>query len=171
MNKKNCEFCGEEIHVNSRRCPFCAGVQKKMPSVNDGLNALIPDRPDNQLQEINSEKLDRQSESNEKKKQKYELDIRYTGPGINNYGERQTDVALSNRFKVFLSVFSSMIPGVGQIIGIISAIIFLSNEQDEDRKSFGKALLTASLVTFVVWCMCYMLVVAALIGSQVVNNS
>jgi hypothetical protein len=56
---------------------------------------------------------------------------------------------LSNNMKVFLTVVST-IPWIGQLIGIISAIVFMNSEYDADRKSFGLALLIASISLFVI---------------------
>lgn len=165
MGNKKCEFCGEEIHINSRRCPFCAGIQKEIPSENEDLNASAPD---NEVRGISLEKQEEQFENLEEKK---ESAIRYTGPSVNNYENVQAEPMLSNGLKVILSVISSVIPGVGQIIGIISAIIFISNEQDLDRKSFGKALLTSSLVMFGVWSMWIIFLFIVAISSQGLNNS
>lgn len=168
MGKKNCEFCSEEIHINSRRCPFCAGIQKEIPSENEDLNAPAPDQPDNEVREIRLEKKDEQFENHEEKNQeevKKESPIWYTDPNAANYEARQTEPMISNGLKVFLSVVSSVIPGVGQIIGIISAIIFMSNEQDSDSKSFGKSLLIASLIMFGVWSMWIIIIFTIAISS------
>lgn len=60
---------------------------------------------------------------------------------------------LSNGFKVFITMVS-VIPLIGQLVGIIMAIIYMNNEGDTDKKSFGKALLIGTLVIFLVLCIC-----------------
>lgn len=66
------------------------------------------------------------------------------------YRENSQEVnRLGNGMKVFLTVIST-IPWIGQLIGIISAIVFMNSEYDTDRKSFGLALLIASVVLFVI---------------------
>ncbi len=68
---------------------------------------------------------------------------------------------LSNGMKVFLTVICTIIPGIGQLAGIITAIVFMNSEDDSDRKSFGVALLVASLIMFVFACIgCFILVIA-----------
>ena len=66
--------------------------------------------------------------------------------------------ALSNGMKVFITAICSIIPGIGQLAGIIISIVFLNAEEDEDRKSFGAALLIASLIVFFVTCVFYFLI-------------
>lgn len=69
---------------------------------------------------------------------------------------------LSNGMKVFLTVLFTILPGIGQLAGIITAIVFMNNEGDSDRKSFGVALLVSSLVMFVLACIgCFLLVIFA----------
>jgi hypothetical protein len=57
---------------------------------------------------------------------------------------------LSNKTKVFLTAISSFVPWLGQLIGIIAAIVYMNSEDDEDRRSFGRALLASSLIVFLI---------------------
>jgi len=59
------------------------------------------------------------------------------------------DNKLSNWTKVILAAIVPGLPGLGAVIGIVIGVIFMSNE-DEDRKSYGKALLIISLVFLVI---------------------
>jgi len=69
---------------------------------------------------------------------------------------------LSNGMKVLLTVIFTIIPGFGQLAGIITAIIFMNSEDDEDKKSFGVAILVASLIMFVLACIgCFIAILAA----------
>ncbi len=63
----------------------------------------------------------------------------------NDTGEKP----LGNGMKVFLTALSTF-PWIGQLIGIIAAIVFMNSEYDADRKSFGVALMVSSLTFFVV---------------------
>lgn len=70
------------------------------------------------------------------------------------YGLRNDDAdteckPLSNGTKVFLTSISTVL-WIGQLVGIIAAIIYMNSEYDADRKSFGVALMVASLIFFVV---------------------
>lgn len=60
--------------------------------------------------------------------------------------------ALSNGLKVFLTILFTVIPGIGQLAGIITGIVFMSADGDRDRKSFGVALLVACLILFLLSC-------------------
>jgi len=57
---------------------------------------------------------------------------------------------VSNWTKVILSALAVIIPGIGQIIGIIIGLVFVSNDIDADKRSFGAALLTVSVVAFII---------------------
>ena len=57
---------------------------------------------------------------------------------------------MSNWTKVILSALAVIIPGIGQIIGIIVGLVFVSNDVNADRRSYGAALLTVSVVTFII---------------------
>lgn len=52
--------------------------------------------------------------------------------------------------KVFMVTLSNLVPGIGQLFGVISSIVFMNTEGDTDRKSFGTALLVSSVISFVV---------------------
>lgn len=76
-------------------------------------------------------------------------------PVYRNNGDRPP---LSNGLKVFLTMLFTWLPFIGQIAGIITAIVFMSTDGDEDRRSFGVALLVATLVVFVLMCLgCFLL--------------
>ncbi|NLK21659.1 MAG: hypothetical protein GX308_06170 [Epulopiscium sp.] len=63
---------------------------------------------------------------------------------------------LSNWIKVLLSFLIPLLPGLGSITGIIASIIFMTNE-DQDRKTFGYALLSFSIIFLVIICACCMM--------------
>jgi len=58
--------------------------------------------------------------------------------------------SMSNWTKVILSALAVAIPGIGQIIGIIVGLVFVSNDINADKRSYGAALLTVSVVSFIV---------------------
>lgn len=59
---------------------------------------------------------------------------------------------IGNGLKVFLTVIFTIIPGIGQLAGVITAFVLMSSDNDPDRRSFGTALLIASLLMFVIAC-------------------
>ncbi|MDP4182139.1 MAG: hypothetical protein Q8942_13745 [Bacillota bacterium] len=69
---------------------------------------------------------------------------------------------LSNKMKVLLTTVSAFVPWLGQLIGLIAAIVFMNYEDDEDRKSFGRALLVSSLIVFLITSCLILFVVMAL---------
>ncbi len=77
-------------------------------------------------------------------------------------GPRYDRPALSNGLKVFLTVLFTLLPGIGQLAGIITAIVFMSSEGDSDRRSFGVALLVACIIMFVLACIgCFIISIAS----------
>lgn len=87
-----------------------------------------------------------------------------SGPNYQDRYQNQQEgdgTSLSNGMKVFLTILFTVIPGIGQVAGIITAIVFMSSAQ-KDRKSFGVAILVASLIMFVLSCIgCFILSIAA----------
>ena len=53
--------------------------------------------------------------------------------------------------KVFITTICNLVPGIGQLVGVIIAIVFMNTEGDTDKRSFGLALLVSSIVVFVLW--------------------
>lgn len=56
-----------------------------------------------------------------------------------------------NGLKVFITATATIIPGLGQLVGIIIAILFMNSEND-DKRSFGVALMVTSLIVFLISC-------------------
>ncbi len=55
--------------------------------------------------------------------------------------------AISNWTKGVLTFLTVLIPGIGQIIGLIAGLVFLSDEA-KDKRSFGSVLIAISIITF-----------------------
>ncbi|HEY9062330.1 MAG TPA: hypothetical protein VIO64_17800 [Pseudobacteroides sp.] len=105
----------------------------------------------------NNEPVNREAEASSykdyKSYQQQPVDNRMDyGYRFGNYGDMDAyDIKpLSNKTKVFLTALSSFLPWVGQLTGIIAAIVYMNSEDDEDRRSFGRALLVSSLVVFLI---------------------
>ncbi len=69
---------------------------------------------------------------------------------LNNYRASASGSVLSNWTKVFLCTLSVIIPGIGQLVGLISGLVMISNDNDSDKRSYGAALLTVSIIIFVI---------------------
>ncbi len=67
-----------------------------------------------------------------------------------NYNNPQNITSLSNWTKVMLTALVVLIPGIGQIVGIIFGLVFIANDRDADRRSYGGALITVSIIAFVI---------------------
>jgi hypothetical protein len=138
--EKRCEYCGEAIDFYAKRCDYCGSL----------LNAVSDTVPvsDTASGEIVSDEIINNEEI------------------VNAFNRYENKSRLSNGMKVFLTVISSILPGLGQIIGVIAAIILISSDNDRDRRSFGIALLIASMVIFVVVCIIFFLAVMVIFSIQ-----
>jgi len=141
LDKKKCEYCGELIHVNTRRCPFCGSIVSEVP-----LEIIKAEEDPSNVGELTT--------NNNEKEQPFVTQTGFTSEVRDNQVPQKP---LSNAMKVFITVLACIIPGFGQLIGIIVAVVFMSDEADSDRRSFGKALMIASLVIFVVISICCVL--------------
>lgn len=88
-------------------------------------------------------------------------------PNPNAYGTTpmQSRNPLSNGLKVLLTVVTTVVPGLGQLAGLVIAIIFMNTPETvydyADRRSFGLALLISCIVIFVLTCLgCFVLALA-----------
>lgn len=70
--------------------------------------------------------------------------------------------SLSNGFKVFIAVLYTLIPGIGQIAGIIHGFAMV-NSKGKDKRSFGKALIVAMVSVFIIYCVILYIGAVALI--------
>jgi len=165
MNYKKCEHCGEEIHIRSKKCPFCnqlvAEVEEKneeeiekeesIQEINEnkeqgeveenkaeGTNRIEPDKV-----AMNGETphlVDFIATDKEPKDYVYKAEVRhsleYTNP-------------ISNMVKVFISALCTL-PMIGQLIGTFLGVFF-STYEDTDRRSFGRALIFLSVFMFVLY--------------------
>lgn len=205
-SRKKCGFCGENIPMGTRRCPYCGSVleisfddsyrfdpvaDQSKPAADTGADESGT-APTEQIVNpyINGEEQQNQEQqeniqSRGTDEQKDPLQNEYRNP--QGMPASQPDPAkrmsgderpyyqsryspepkyerapLSNGLKVFLTILFTIIPGIGQLAGIITAIVFMSADGDKDRKSFGVAILVASLIMFVLACIgCFVFSIAA----------
>ena len=75
--------------------------------------------------------------------------------------ESSSDKNLGNGLKVFLTIFCTVIPGLGQLVGVIIGAIFLASD-DADKRSFGRAILIASLIFFLISFFMFFLIIVLL---------
>jgi ribosomal protein L40E len=131
-NVNSCEYCGEALPQDATRCKYCASLVNNIPKYQ------VQDR---RTQYFSSAPL------------KKDVYISQTDSTDGTEAESENNIVqengLSNGAKVFLTVIFSVIPGIGQLAGIITAMILMSSDHS-DRKSFGKALLVAGIIMFLV---------------------
>ena len=166
MEYKKCEHCGEEIHIRSKKCPFCnqtvsevAPITEEVKEENDVIEETV-----NEVKEETPE-----ATSNENESVNYEKDNMAMPPHINievgDNGQPKDYVyraevrhsleytkPLSNMAKVFISALCTL-PIMGQMIGGFLGVFF-STYEDSDRRSFGRALIFLSIFMFVM-CLAY----------------
>lgn len=122
-----CNNCGGEIIIHSRTCQFCGYM---IEVDNKEINKDINSEADIKIEEIVDEIVENSK-------------INYSKKG---------NVTISNNKKVMLVSLSTIIPLVGQVIGLIISIILVKNNDDNDTESFGTSLFIASLIVFVIQC-------------------
>lgn len=180
-NTKKCSFCGMDVQSNASRCPYCSSLldvkideknyldmqkEQHASSVNDeepaeyivnpqvkAAEGKIPetkpavDHGNNYTKDYNSEY---QQYYNSNRQEYYRP--------VYNGGSHEP---LSNGLKVFLTILFTVIPGLGQLAGIITGIVFMNSDDNKDKKSFGVAILVASIIMFVLSCIgCFILALA-----------
>jgi len=161
MDYKKCEFCGEKVHIRSKKCPFCENVLSEEPVIVEeeeqtveqvmeqgaeksiSENTEMPPEEMNQTQQTATEpKFSVMVGAQEPKDYIYKAEVRhsveYTKP-------------LSNWVKTFLSAFC-VLPFFGQILGAFFGVYYSAHE-DVDRRSFGSALITLSILVFLFYVM------------------
>lgn len=169
-NIKKCSFCGMDIPGNASRCPYCSSL----------LDIKIDDRnyfnenEEKQIPVVNEEEpaeynVNPQAKATGENMPESKPAVNYSSYGQGNDGNYRQNYSvpngsgysrepLSNGLKVFLTILFTLIPGLGQLAGIITAIVFMNSDDDKDRKSFGVALLVASIIMFVLSCIgCFVL--------------
>lgn len=151
--QKMCPFCGENVPVGVGRCPYCGSILET-----SGDSRITP--PEGNADSVD-DSVPRNNDGDMPARQVRDEERPYDPHGGYATGPRYEKAPLNNGLKVFLTILFTILPGIGQVAGIITAIVFMS-AADNDRKSFGVALLVACLVLFVFSCIgCFILAIAA----------
>lgn len=185
---KKCEFCGESIPLEAGRCPYCGSILESISY--DSIETDSNRGSDSDANDTETVRTDEAQPGSVNEKaygaEQVNTDEQGTGeaqdnayrstgttsqhsgwqpqpyrPVTGSYEPMNDKSPLGNGMKVFLTILFTIIPGIGQLAGIITAIVFM-NSTDQDRKSFGVAILVASLILFVLSCIgCLILSIAA----------
>lgn len=163
MEFKKCEHCGEKIHIRSKKCPFCNEIVEENPAPEEIIKEAEPvnesfNETENNLGEVNESEV--QDAINEFKKNN---EVKENVNFVVGNGEPKDYVytaevrhsieyvePMSNWLKVFISALCTF-PLIGQLVGSFMGVYFVTYE-DSDRKGFGKALITLSIVMFFIYC-------------------
>ncbi len=149
-------YCQEAIPLGVGRCPYCGSILEVSADESD----ITIDVEEAQDGDAGTEAVQNSQPSpgSESTTVGRPNPTRQQRPGE----PRRTSYGLSNGMKVFLTVIFTIIPGFGQLAGIITAIVFMNSEDDDDKKSFGVAILVASLIMFVFACIgCFIMVLVS----------
>lgn len=153
-NSIACNYCGEEIHTGSRRCPYCGSLLKvefgefpvSFPPAQTV--AAVPDTRETGEMQQGDMPAQAHDSATENMKTQVQVSQAVFGPARPLPDAEKGDTApLSNSKKVWLVVITTLIPGLGQLIGVIASVLYL-NSLEEDRRTFGSSLLVASIVVF-----------------------
>ena len=165
MEYKKCEHCGEQIHIRSKKCPFCNEIVAEIPEqveeeIVESKNN-IEETEANQVETSETEAKEKTSEEfldefkkNSELKENVNFAVGNSEPKDYVYkAEVRHSIEyvepMSNWFKVFISALCTF-PIFGQLIGSFLGVYYVTNE-DNDRKSFGKALIVLSIVMFLTY--------------------
>ena len=179
FNIKKCNTCGESSQEDLTFCRYCGSlleaVKEEAPQV-DTLH-VQEDRQLSEDQNIKREEpqlpyFEKGDVSGENMTEKFSNTINTNTRPVNISSRVQpknnslTTVvkknSISNGLKVFLTVICTAVPGFGQLVCLILAIIFMNSEGDGDKRSFGVALFIASLVLFVLTCIIVFILILAI---------
>lgn len=163
MEYKKCEHCGEQIHIRSKKCPFCNEVVEEVPEAinivpneEEKLESDVTGNDENVRNDANDiqDALNEFKKSNELKENinfsvgneepkdyVYKAEVRHSIEYVE---------PMSNFFKVFISALCT-VPLIGQLVGSFMGVYFVTYE-DADRRGFGKALITLSIIMFFIYC-------------------
>lgn len=189
VNKKKCTYCGEEIDANAARCAHCGSLLDVVSDAFKAESGMSVSEPEQVIQEefVNTQTGDIYTDSQENRPLSNIIDTESnaTGPNIgipenvnsqNAFNPQPANfqgpvkvpakTSLSNGMKVFLTTICTVVPLLGQIAGLILSIVFMNNQEDEDKRSFGLALLVVSLIFFFLSCISCFVVIIAVTAAQ-----
>ena len=178
INNMECGFCGEDIEAGSRRCPYCGSLQEVKHDVsrsaqrdlftahhNEGLNDRLSNNSEPDNDDVNTGLDTSLSENMNSNKPVIDNSSKLrpeTAAHASYEAEGRTN-SISNSVKVLLTILCTVIPGLGQLAGIIISIIFINSDND-DKRSFGTALMIGCLIVFILSFILFFLLLSVAVG-------
>lgn len=167
MKYKICEKCEAKLHERTLRCPNCNTLLTDASKIVDDTPETVESEPsvqpnlgnefDVQISDNNVQNSTAETPKDVKDyiyKAEVRHSLEYTAP-------------LSNFIKVLLTAFS-MFPIAGQFIGTFFGIFF-STYDDNDRSTFGKALIFLSVIMFMIYAYNIMMLSEILSNGEISN--
>ncbi len=164
-NEIVCNFCKEKLEFGYSRCPYCGSILKdnlrqasiyyksdndENISENEESNELDNENKDDDLNSNINFVLKSYDEYKKYQKEESMLETDSNDKKKEVSSDMEVDARpMSNSIKVFLTAITTCVPGFGQLIGVIIAIVLMSADDNKDRNSFGKALMVNSLIFFI----------------------
>ena len=163
---KKCEHCGEEIHIRSKKCPFCNQTVREVSPEELEEKNNVEENTFDENNDVENMQEAAQNKFSPNESVNYERNNMAVPPQINfevgadgqpkdyvykaevRHSLEYTN-PLSNMSKVFITALCTL-PVIGQLIGIFIGVFF-STYEDSDRKSFGRALIFLSVFMFVMY--------------------
>jgi len=186
MVYKKCEHCGEEIHIRSKKCPFCNQTVAEVEIVEEENENLTEENVTGEASEsVNENPISSENPfPNENEAINYDANNMSAPPHINfevgangqpkDYIYKaevrhslEYTTPLSNTVKVFIAALCT-IPVIGQFIGSFIGVFF-STYDDSDRKSFGRAIILLS-ICMVIFYLAYIRYAMQLLGNVDLNE-
>jgi len=166
MEYKKCEHCGEEIHIRSKKCPFCNQTVAEVVPEEIKEEQIVEESIKEENTFLSNNDTSEGASNFNNEDMNYEKNNITVPPHINfEVGENGTPKdyvykaevrhsleytnQLSNMSKVFIAALCTL-PIIGQLIGSFMGVFFITYE-DSDRRSFGKALIWLSIFMVVLY--------------------
>jgi hypothetical protein len=161
---KKCDYCNEDIPADMRRCPYCGSL----------LRDVEPEGKTHEPPDYAADNIESAAAGAENIFQNVSVSVSGSEPVAGmadmhgkmiSQGTLVSKAAknrISNGMKVFITIICTVIPGLGQLAGVIAAIVFMNDQEDADARSFGTALLISSVFFFIITCMFWFVILVAL---------
>ncbi|NMB33870.1 MAG: hypothetical protein GX992_06540 [Clostridium sp.] len=146
-----CKYCNESVSPGFKRCPFCGSLLEtdtfEKERVDTAQDEISMDEAAGRTQGLDTGDNTNIHNRDKAGKTKTKNDLSSQKKNTNtSSGEIKM---LGNGIKVFLVTITNLLPGIGQLLGVIIGIALMGGAKNPDKRSFGKAIFVSSLFVFV----------------------